>query len=164
MAKSLIFWHKFTYVINLEGFGISKRWTIDHHVGKQSTHASRVSNNNASGMITHLPNLHNISGASNSSKARAASNHSGTRHQADRSIHHSNMPQANSVITMSKKMVSTKINGLSNLNVIKKKSIKTRKGNTRHQSKTSFTGEGSVSKRVFRSTHSQMTNFSKNTE
>lgn len=51
-------------------------------------------------------------------------------------------------------MVSTKINGLSNLNVIKKKSIKTRKGGTRHQSKTSFTGEGSVSKRVFRSTHS----------
>jgi len=105
-------------------------------------------------MITHLPNLHNISGASNSSKTRAASNNSG-HNQINRSIHQNNMPQANTVITMSKKMVSTKINGLSNLNIIKKKSIKTRKGGQRHDSKTSFGGETSTSKKVFLSTHSR---------
>lgn len=71
-------------------------------------------------MITHLPNLHNISGASNSSKTRAASNHSGNRQTSEKAVHQTNMPQANSVITISKKMVSTKINGLSNLNVSEK--------------------------------------------
>lgn len=65
------------------------------------------------------------------------------------------MPQANSVITISKQMVSTKLNALNNLNVIKKKSIKTRKGGTRHESKISFTGESSMSKRIARSIDSR---------
>lgn len=97
--------------------------------------------------------------ASNSSKTRAASNNSGTR-QFDRSIGNNTggMPQANTVITISKQMVSTKLNGLSNLNVIKKKSIKTRKGGTRHESKISFTGESSISKRITRSIDSRCEN------
>lgn len=35
---------------------------------------SKRGSNKASGMITYLPNLHNVSGASNSSKTRAGSN------------------------------------------------------------------------------------------
>lgn len=104
-------------------------------------------------MITHLPNLHNVSGASNSSKTRAGSNTS-SHNQVARGMAQNNMPHMNTVITMSKEMVSTKINGLSNLNIVKKKNIKTRKSNTRHDSKSSFVSEASQQK-VFLSTHSR---------
>lgn len=109
--------------------------------------------NNASGMITHLPNLHNVSGASNSSKTRAGSNTS-AHNQVARGAPPNNMPHVNTVITMSKEMVSTKISGLSNLNVIKKKSIKTRKGGTRHDSKSSFASDVNTQKLLL-STHSR---------
>lgn len=110
--------------------------------------------NNASGMITHLPNLHNVSGASNSSKTRACSNSSVHNHAA-RAMAQANMPQMNTVITMSKEMVSSKVNGLGNLNIVKKKNIKTRRSGTRHDSKSSFASDVNPPAKVFLSTHSR---------
>lgn len=104
-------------------------------------------------ITTHLPNLHNVSGASNSSKTRAGSNTSSHNHAA-RGVTPGNMPHMNTVITMSKEMVSSKINGLSSLNIVKKKSIKTRKSNTRHDSKSSFASDTN-NQRAFLSTHSR---------
>ena len=104
-------------------------------------------------MITHLPNLHNISGASNSSKTRAGSNTSAHNH-IGRGLGQNNMPNVNTVITMSKEMVTSKVNGLGGLNIVKKKSIKTRKSGTRHDSKSSFASDVNPGK-VFLSTHSR---------
>ena len=103
-------------------------------------------------MITHLPNLHNTSGASNSSKTRAGST-SSAHGQVARGIGQ-NMPHMNTVITMSKEMVQTKVNGLNSLNVIKKKNIKTRKSGQRHDSKSSFASDAPSGK-IFLSTHSR---------
>lgn len=106
------------------------------------------------GSNTHLPNLHNVSGASNSSKTRACSNSSINNHAA-RALAQAGMPQMNTVITMSKEMVSTNINGLGNLNVVKKKNIKTRRSGTRHDSKSSFASDVNPPAKVFLSTHSR---------
>lgn len=105
-------------------------------------------------ITTHLPNLHNTSGTSNSSKNRGGSNTSG-HNQVNKEIVQSSMPQVNNVITMSKEMISTKINGLSNLNIVKKKNIRTKKSNNRQDSKSSFASDANGSKKVYLSTTSQ---------
>ncbi len=63
----------------------------------------------------------------------------------------------NKVITMSKEMVSTKVKGLSNLNIVKKKNIKTRRSGTgpRHDSKSSFHSDLNPHTKPFLSTHSR---------
>ena len=94
---------------------------------------------------THLPNLHNTSGTSNSSKNRGGSNTS-AHNPINKEIIQSSMPQVNNVITMSKEMISTKINGLSNLNIVKKKNIRTKKSNNRQDSKSSFASDANGSK------------------
>ncbi len=106
-------------------------------------------------MISYLPNLHNVSGASNSSKTRAGSNTS-THNKVARVMGKSKMPQMNTVITMSKEMVSTKVSGLSNLNVVKK-NIKTRRSGTgtRQDSKSSFASDVNPPPKAFLSTHSR---------
>lgn len=103
---------------------------------------------------THLPNLHNISGTSNSSKVRAASNSSG-HNQGTKALPQTGMPGMNTIITMSKEMVSTKVNGLSSLNIVKKKAIKTRRSGTRHDSKSSFASDVNPPQKILLSTHSR---------
>jgi hypothetical protein len=62
----------------------------------------------------------------------------------------------NTVITMSKEMVSTKVRGFNNLNV-SKKSIKTRRSGTgtRQDSKSSFASDINPPPKAFISTHSR---------
>ena len=89
-----------------------------------------------------------MSGASNCSKTRAASNNSGTRH-VERFINQNvGMHNNNKILSINKNMVSTKINGLGGLNAESKKGIKIRKGSVRHESKSSFTNDSSISKRI----------------
>ena len=137
--------------VSVSGNQVNKQF-----LSKRGSNTLKSFKNNASGRITYLPNLHNVSGASNSSKTRAGSNTS-AHNKVSRIMQKSNMPQMNNVITMSKEMVSTKVNGLSNLNIVKKKNIKTRRSGTgtRHDSKSSFASDVNPPAKAFLSTHSR---------
>ena len=105
-------------------------------------------------MINHIPNPHNISWASNLSKSKVRPN-SGVQSQTNCGLTQNNISQANTSIGMSKDMVSTKINGLNNLNILKKKTIEGRKCGDRLESKSSFGSDLQMSKRPFFSNHSR---------
>ena len=104
--------------------------------------------------MNHIPNPHNISWASNLSKSKGRPT-SGVHSQVSCGLVQNNIPQANTSIGNNKEGLSTKINGLSNLNILKKKSIDGRKCGGRLDSKSSFASDLSLPKRAFFSNHSR---------